>query len=211
MTLKIKITIVTLALFFTTLSFGQVTKQTEYLGVVGPISFDKIPYNLTWTSHPLDNYYKQEYLAKGDTIEKFKKLILLEILTGKTKLKDVVATKVTELKKMKSLNPVVQYETFEKDGEVLLDFLLSKNTPDGKLVSTVERNVYRYKSIVDKNGQKGVLLVGVSERSYGDDIDKFFPNLKAHRFDLINLVGGFDIPEITIAKYTRQRPTLILV
>ena len=200
MNLKNKITTVLLGLLLTTFSFGQTAKPIEYLGVAQQISFDKISYNLAWTSHPTDNYYKQEYLATGDTIEKFKKLILLEIITGKTKLKDVVATKVAELKKMKASNPVVQYETFEKDGEVMLDFLVSQNTPDGKLVSIVERNVYRYKSVIDKNGQKGVLLFGVSERAYGDDIDKFFPNLKAHRFDLINLVGAFDLPEITVAK-----------
>lgn len=200
MNFKNKITTVLLGLLLTTFSFGQTAKPIEYLGVAQQISFDKISYNLAWTSHPTDNYYKQEYLAKGDTIEKFKKLILLEIITGKTKLKDVVATKIAELKKMKASNPVVNYETFEKDGEVMLDFLVSQNTPDGKYLSIVERNVYRYKSVVDKNGQKGVLLFGVSERAYGDDIDKFFPNLKAHRFDLINLVGAFDLPEITVAK-----------
>lgn len=200
MNLKNKITTVLLGFLLTTVAFGQTTKPTEYLGVAGQISFDKTSYNLAWTSHPTDNYYKQEYLAKGNTIEKFKKLILLEIITGETKLKDVVATKIAELKKMKASNSVVNYETFEKDGEVMLDFLVSENTPDGKYLSIVERNVYRYKSVVDKNGQKGVLLFGVSERAYGDDIDKFFPNLKAHRFDLINLVGAFDLPEITVVK-----------
>ena len=200
MNLKNIITTVLLGLLLTTFAFGQTTKPTEYLGVAGQLTFDKTSYNLAWTSHPTDNYYKQEYLAKGDTIEKFKKLILLEIITGKTKLKDVVATKIAELKKMKAANPVVNYETFEKDGEVMLDFLVSENTADGKYLSIVERNVYRYKSVVDKNGQKGVLLFGVSERAYGDDIDKFFPNLKAHRFDLINLVGAYELPEIKIAK-----------
>ena len=200
MNLKNIITTVLLGLLLTTFAFGQTTKPTEYLGVAGQISFDKTSYNLAWTSHPTDNYYKQEYLAKGDTIEKFKKLILLEIITGKTKLKDVVATKIAELKKMKAANPVVNYETFEKDGEVMLDFLVSENTADGKYLSIVERNVYRYKSVVDKNGQKGILLFGVSERAYGDDIDKFFPNLKAHRFDLINLVGAYELPEIKIEK-----------
>ena len=197
---KKKVITVLLGLLLTTFSFGQTTKPTEYLGVTGQISFDKTSYNLAWTSHPTDNYYKQEYLAKGDTIEKFKKLILLEVLNGKTKLRNVVATKITELKKMKASNPVVNYETFDKDGEIMLDFLVSQNTPDGKYLSIVERNVYRYKSVVDRNGQKCVLLFGVSEKAYGDDIDKFFPNLKAHRFDLINLVGAFEIPEITIAK-----------
>ena len=201
MNFKNRLILIIPGLFLTILSYGQTHKTiTEYLGVAGPISFDKFSYNLTWTSHPTDNYYKQEYLVKGDTIEKFKKLILLETITGKTKLKDVVATKVTELKKMKAANPVVNYESFEKDGEVMVDFLLSENTPDGKYLSIVERNVYRYKSVIEKNGQKCVLLFGVSERAYGDDIDKFLINLKEHRYDLINSVGAFVIPDISIAK-----------
>jgi len=200
MNLKTTLTTLFVGLLLTTFAFGQTSKPTEYLGVAGPILFDKISYHLAWTSHPADNYYKQEYLAKGDTIEKFKKLIMLEIITGKTKLKDIVAAKVAELKKMKVSNPVINYETFEKDGEVMLDFIISENTPDGKLVSILERNVYRYKSVVDKSGQKGVLLFGVSDRHYGNDIDDFFATFKAKRFDQINLVGAFDIPEISIAK-----------
>ena len=187
-------------LFISTTIFGQEAKPTNYLGNENTITFDKIAYNLTWTSHPTDNYYKHEYLQQGDTIEKFNKLIIVEALTGKIKHNDVVSAKVAELKKMKETNPVVNYEIFEKDGEVMLDFLVSANTPDGKYLSIVERNVYRYKSIKEKNGQKCVLLFAVSERAYGDDIDKFFPKLKEHRFDLINLVGQFELPEIAIKK-----------
>jgi hypothetical protein len=180
--------------------FGQETKLTNYFGSENTITFDKIAYNLAWTSHPADNYFKHEYLQEGDTIEKFNKLIIVEALTGKLKLEDVVSAKVTELKKMKETNPVVNYEIFEKDGEVMIDFLVSVNTPDGKYLSVVERNVYRYKSIKEKNGQKCVLLFAVSERAYGADIDNFFPKLKEHRFDLINLVGQFELPEIKIIK-----------
>ena len=200
MNFKTTLTTLIVGLLLTTFAFGQTLKPTDYLGVAGPISFDKVSYDLAWTSHPADNYYKQEYLAKGDTIEKFKKLIMLEIITGNTKLKDIVGAKVAELKKLKVSNPVINYETFEKGEEVMLDFIISENTPDGKLVSILERNVYRYKSVVDKSGQKGVLLFGVSDRHYGNDIDDFFATFKSKRFDLINLVGAFNIPEITIAK-----------
>jgi len=200
MTFKAGITTVILGLLLTTFSFAQSAKPTDYLSVPGPISFNKTAYNLVWTSHPSDSYYKHEYVPKGDTVTKFKKMILLELLTGNTKLEDVVAKKVTELKNMKASNPVVNYETFEKDGEVMLDFLVSENTPDGKYLNIVERNVYRYKSVVDKNGQKGIMLFGVSERAYGDDIDNFFSSFKAHRFDMINLVGAFTLPLVSVAK-----------
>lgn len=200
MPFKTILTTILIGLLLTTSTFGQTTKPTEYLGVPGPITFDKVYYNLAWSSHPSNYYYKQEYLAKEDTLEKFQHLIVLEIITGKTKVKDVVAAKIAELKRMKVSNPVINWETFEKSGEVMLDFLMSENTPDGKLLSVVERNVYRYKSIVDKSGKKGVLLFGVSDRHYGNDIDNFFKTFKAKRFDLINLVGAFDIPEISIPK-----------
>ena len=200
MNFKSKITALLAGLFLTALSFGQTGKPTEYMGVPGPVTFDKTLYYLTWSSHPSDNYYKQEYLAKGESVDKFKKLILLEMLTGDTKLKDIVGAKVAELKRMKAANPVVNYEAFEKNGEVMLDFLVSANTPDGKSLSIVERNVYRYKSIVHVNGQKAVLLFAVSERAYGNDIDKFLLNLKAHRTDLINLVAAYNIPKAGIAK-----------
>lgn len=41
---------------------------------------------------------------------------------------------------------------------------------------------------------------GISERAYGKDIDNFLAKLKEHRFDLVNLVGQFQIPDITIKK-----------
>lgn len=170
------------------------------MGTESSIVFNNTTYDLTWTSHPFDYYYKQEYIAKGDTIEKFKRLILLETITGNFKLMDVVSAKVAELIKMKETNPVVDYELFEKDGEVILNFRVSANTPDGKQLSIVERNVYRYKHTQEKNGQNCVLLFGVSERAYGDDINNFILKLKEHRFDLINLVGQVQMPAIKIEK-----------
>lgn len=194
------ISIFLITFLISTILFGQEAKPKDYLGNGNEIIFDKVAYNLSWTSHPTDNYYKQEYLEQGDTLERFKKLVLLEVITGNIKFDDVVSAKVAELKKIKETNPIVNFEIFEKDGEVILDFLLSENTSDGKNLSIVERNVYRYKSTKEKNGQKGVLLFGVSERAYEDGIDNFFSKLKDNRFDLINLVGQFQIPEVTIKK-----------
>jgi hypothetical protein len=189
------------ALILATTGYGQTTKPArDYLSVPGPLRFNKISYNLVWTSHPAAYFYKQEYIAAGDNVEKFKTLILLDFVTGRSAIKDVVDSKIAELKKLKETNPVVNYEIFENKGEYMLDFLLSENTPDGKVISIVERNVYRYKTVVDKSGEKGVLLFGVSERSYGDDIDKFFASLKLHKKDLLNAVAAFEIPVITIVK-----------
>lgn len=187
-------------LFLTTASFGQKKNVTDYLDVPNPISFDNVSYNLVWTTNPTNNYYKQEYLVEDDTLEKFKKLVTIDVLVGNILLDDVIASKIAELEKIKATNPVVNYQTFEKDDEIMLDFLLSQNTADGKGLAVVERNVYRYKNVTDKNGQKALLLFAVSERAYKGDIAKFFADLKDNRFDLINAVGAFNIPEITISK-----------
>jgi hypothetical protein len=185
-----------------TIAFAQSSKQvSEYLSVPGPIVFDGKSYNLIWSSHPAANFYKQEYIVKGDNVNKFKSMILMDVITGETNIKNVVGNKASELQKMKQSNPVVNYEVIEnpKTGEYMIDFLLSANGPDGTM-SIVERNVYRYKTFADKAGHKGILLFGISTRGYDEDITSFFSALKTNRTDLISKVSSFKLPEISISK-----------
>jgi hypothetical protein len=173
---------------------------TNYLNISGPIKFDGSDYALSWSSHPIENFYKHEYLVKGDNSDRFNEMILVDLVTGSDEIKQVLNAKVAELKKLKKTNPVVNFEVIENKatGEYMLDFLVSENTPDGKSISIVERNVYRYEKFKDKLGKKGVLLFGVSMRCYGDSIDTFFSKLKTNRDDLINAVGQYQIPEVSI-------------
>ncbi len=194
-----RILFIQIGFFLTIISCNKKENSvTDYLNTGKVILFDNVKYNLAWSSNPSAGYYKQEYLPEKDTIDKFKKLILLEVMSGMTQLKATVDSKVTELKKRKETDPVVNYELFEKDGEIMLDFILSQSVPGQ--ADIVERNVYRYKSFTDKNGKEGILLFGVSERAYGDDIDNFLVTLKGSRFDVPNAVSAFSIPEIIISK-----------
>ena len=106
------------------LCIGQGTKIKEYLGVPGPITLGNVTYNLIWTSHPTKTYYKQEYLPKGDNVEKFKKMVMVEVLTGNPSAKELGNRKVKELKEMKASNPIINYEAFDKNGEMMLDFIV---------------------------------------------------------------------------------------
>lgn len=187
-----------IGILFSIISLGQTNKPaTDYLKVPGPIVFNKSTYKLSWSSHPSAAYYKQEYLPAGNTANSFKKMILLEVLAGDSKPADLVNAKIAELKILKETNPVVNYETFQKNGEYMLDFLISENASDGK-INILERNVYRYKSGVDKTGKKYVMLFGVSERSYGSESDSFLNALKKTRSVLTNAVATFLIPKITL-------------
>lgn len=198
-----KAMILLIAVILSSSSYGQTKKAvTDYLNLPGPVAFDSKSYNLSWSSHPSANYYKQEYIVSGDNVAKFNTMLMVEVATGDIKIKDVVAAKVEELKKMKESNPIVNYESFDnpKTGEYMIDFLLSQNTPDGKDISIAERNVYRYMPFTDKAGKKGIILFAISTRSYGDKIQPFLVSLKSKKSELVNKVAEYKFPEIKIIR-----------
>ncbi len=172
-------------------------KVNDYLSVPGPINLNQKEYNLVWSSHPNENYYKQEYLNPKENINQYNNMVLIEFVKGDFTLKDIIDQKVGELQEMKKTNPVVNYQVLENNGEYILDFLISENSKNGKEILIAERNIYRYK-LIKKNKNKGVLLFAVSERGYKKNMDAFFGNLKANSSQLIEIIGNYKLPDIEI-------------
>lgn len=172
-------------------------KPVDRLGAKGPFNFDNKEYNLTWSSHPSPNYYKQEYITSGDDINKFKSMLMVEVATGPIAVKNAVEAKVTELKTMKTSNPFISYDTFYNADkkEYILDFVITQNSPDNKSVVIAERNVYRYKTLPDK---KGIMLFAVSVRSYGVETKTFLTNLKNGRKALVDKVKAYSLPDVKL-------------
>jgi len=179
------------------LSLKAQDKVNDYLSIPGPVKIDNKIYNLAWSSHPNENYYKQEYLGKSEKIEKYNSLIMIDFVKGNFKIEDVIDQKVSELEKIKQSNPIVNYKTYENNGEYILDFILTENSKDGEVILIAERNVYRYRLIADGKN-KGVLLFGVSERGYKENIENFFTNLKDNSSKLIEAVGNYELPNIEL-------------
>ncbi len=178
-------------------SFCQTNKPvTNFLHIPAPISFLDKSYNLSWSSHPSAAYYKHEYITATDNPDRYAQMIMIEALVGDAKPFDLMSAKIAELKKMKETNPLVNYEMFQKNGEYILDFLVSDNAANGD-INIIERNVYRYKAGEDKSGKKYVLLFGVSERAYGDKSQEFLLNLKKNKSVLSNAVAAFSIPSVS--------------
>ena len=169
----------------------------DYLNVSGPINLNQKEYKLVWSSHPNENYFKQEYLNPKENINQYNSMVLIEFVKGDFTLKDIIDQKVSELQAIKKTNPVVNYQVLENNGEYILDFLLSENSKDGKEILIAERNIYRYK-LINRNKNKGVLLFAVSERGYEKNMDAFFDNLKTNSSQLIEIVGNYKIPDIEI-------------
>ena len=90
----------------------------------------------------------------------------------------------------------ILYQMYEREDEYMLDFIISKNSQDGKEVLILERNVYRYFRI-NTPKRKGVLLFGVSDRAYTKkEMDNMFSVLKNKKLDLVNKVIQIEVPKI---------------
>jgi hypothetical protein len=172
-------------------------KITEYLNIPGPIMLDSKTYQLVWSSHPNENYFKQEYLSSNENLQKYNTMVLIDFVKGNFEIKDAINQKVTELEEIKKTNPVVNYQVFENNGEYILDFLITENSKDGKEILIAERNVYRYK-LINENNNKGVMLFAVSERGYKENMEAFFNNLKENSTKLVEIVGNYKLPHIKI-------------
>lgn len=186
-----------LALMFPLVYIKAQNKANDYLNIPGPLNLNQKEYNLVWSSHPNENYFKQEYLNPKENINQYNSMVLIEFVKGDFTLKDIIDQKVSEIQEMKKTNPVVNYQVLENNGEYILDFLISENSKDGKEILIAERNIYRYK-LINKNKNKGVLLFAMSERGYEKNMDDFFNNLKNNSSQLIEIVGNYKLPDIEI-------------
>lgn len=168
---------------------------TDYLSIGNQLTFNKDKYDLKWSSHPSENYYKQEYLKQGEELETYHNMLLVEAIQGNLKIKDALKAKTKELDTRKTWDFVAKYNVYEnknKPTEGIIDFVVSDT------MTTYEWNLYRYQM------QKGTMvLFAYSYRdSLNDDNDlkKFFGHIKEKRVDMINKLQSYSIPEVKIVK-----------
>lgn len=186
--------LITTLLFIVSI-FGYSQTIENFLQTDTFLNFDGKKYELVWSSHPNENFYKQEYLTKNQNLDSLKSMLLIDFIQGDFSVEDAVNIQIQEIEKRKKSNPIVNYNVLKKDDETILDFLMSANSADGETVVVVERNVYRYLKVTTKT-TTGILLFAVSERAYENEIDTFFKNLNKNKNSLIEKVGNFKIPEI---------------
>lgn len=168
----------------------------DHLSLSGPIEFNGESYRLSWSSHPTPYYYKQEYLPPGQTSERFERMVLIEATVRGVDVDGAVAAQVNRLNKRKSTDPTVNFAAFRnpKNGEIVLDFILSAKDPKGEDV--VEWNAYRYAAWRSKGGETGVLLFGISRRAYGDNATDFLRGLKSVRPAEVKALAGYTLPVV---------------
>lgn len=168
------------------------TAQEEALGIPGPIVFEETTFDLAWTSHPSETYYKQEYLPTGEAVENYSQMFMIDLLVEGANPEAAAADMIAGLEQRKASDPVVNFDMIanEATGELILDFLLSDSST-GTVI--VEWNAYRYVPYGD-----GLMLVGISRRGYGDEASGFIADLADWRTSSIEALAVMELPEVVL-------------
>lgn len=169
---------------------------TDHLKVPGPLQFNNTSFLLAWSEKPNENYYVQEYLPKGDTLEHFNQLLTLSVLITSITPEQGVNIKMAELEERKKTDPTCKYDVVKSpDGkEWIIDFTMGESKDN--LMTIAEFNVYRYKQVELKKKQMALVLYSYSTRGYGKNIVPFYKNLKQERNNLINNMVLVKMPKI---------------
>lgn len=170
----------------------------NYYGISEVLSFNSSDYKLSNSYHPVENYWKQEYLPDGQTPDHFDSMITIDFCVTDSTATHFVASKIIELSERKKTDAVCNYRVLENkhSDEYILDFIMSESL--GNRVTIVERNIYHYKNYTDKAGHKGTLLFGISHRAYGNDITSYLKSINATLEADIKRVNAFEVPQIEI-------------
>jgi hypothetical protein len=170
----------------------------NYYGIPETLSFDNTDFNLSWSAHPNDSYYKQEYLPKGESVDHFNNMVLIDFIVTEATAQLAANAQVNNLIERKKTDPICNYQILKSpDGnDYILDFVMSEGPGDN--LDVIEWNAYHYKPYTDKAGHKGVLLFAVSRRTYADKCVPFLKNLRGYKAEQLNKLVKYPIPEITV-------------
>lgn len=150
----------------------------EYFEAGNPINYCGTDYHLAWSVRPIENYYVQEYLPEGETLERYNQMFTVAVVFCDLTPLDAVKAKIAELDQRKQSDPIVNYMVAENNGEYILEFIVS-DSRDGEM-NTVEVDVHHYKQMTI-NGRKASVLGFYSSRAYGDDIKPFIQSIPDKR------------------------------
>ena len=158
----------------------KVIAVENYLNTPTQIKLNGTDYTLSWSSHPSENYYKQEYIPQNNELETYKEMISVDLVTGPLTAKDAVDQKIQEIEARKATDRVSNYALKEdkETKELILDFMMSEGSGESTIL---EWNVYRYANYEDAAGNKGISLFSLSKRGYGIGVAQFGPDIRDNR------------------------------
>ena len=151
---------------------------TEYFNVGNPIKYCGTKYSLVWSAQPQENYFVQEYLPKGESLDHYNQLFTVSVIFWDRTPLEAVQAKIAELEQRKKTDPITNYTVAENNGEYILEFLVGDSS-DGKM-NAVEVDIHYYKQMTI-NGRNASVLSFYSCRAYGDEIMPFIQSIPEKR------------------------------
>lgn len=178
---------------------NKVAAVENYLNTPTQIKLNGTDFTLSWSSHPSENYYKQEYIPKNNELETYKEMISVELVTGPLTAKDAVDQKIQEIEARKATDRVSNYALQEdkENKELILDFMMSEGSGESTIL---EWNIYRYTNYEDAAGNKGISLFSLSKRGYGIGVAQFGPDIRDNRPKYMSDFIALTRPSISLNK-----------
>ncbi|RYY54327.1 MAG: hypothetical protein EOO09_14720 [Chitinophagaceae bacterium] len=166
----------------------QKTASRDLLGLPKQILFNNINYHFSWSSHPSEAFYKQEYIPAGEKPERFRSMLLVDVLIGERTVSEIVSEKIRALKELQLTNKNISWQEWDVTGkdDQTIDFTMTAPGANGNGLSIFEYNVYRYKSFTSVNGKKGLMLFAISTRAYDKNISVFRQGLSDKKKGLVD-------------------------
>ena len=174
-------------------------QETEdLLNVKGPMIFNNTQFYLSYSNHPEDIYYVQQYLPKNQTFNNFKQMLVFNVYVTDMTPKQALSQQIIDLDKRKENDSLLTYEIMESpDGnEFLLSFRIS-DLAYGQPLEKVEYCVYRYSSQV-KNDKEILTIYSYINRSFGEEIEPYIANLEEIKEGFVNEMSIIKLPEFTL-------------
>ncbi|MDO5639495.1 MAG: hypothetical protein Q4G28_06455 [Neisseria sp.] len=148
-------------------------QATSYLHIAEPLRFDGRNYYLQWSANSAPGYYKEEFLPRGQTPERYRNMLIVDWLQTNISPQQAMQRKVAELQQLKAAGHQVSWQAAAGD-EPKLDFIMVARV-NGEPV--IEHNLYRYRAATAA-GKRAVVLFAASRRAYGEaDIKRFADKL----------------------------------
>ena len=151
---------------------------TEYFNVGNPIKYCGTKFSLVWSALPQENYFVQEYLPKGESLDHYNQMFTVSVIFWDRTPLDAVQAKIAELEQRKKSDPITNYTVAENNGEYILEFIVGDSS-DGNM-NAVEVDVHYYKQMTI-NGRNASVLSFYSCRAYGDEIMPFIQSIPEKR------------------------------
>ena len=167
----------------------------SYLKIAEPLRFNGQDYYLKWSANAMPGYYKEEFLPRGESAERFRNMLVMDWVQADISTEQAVQRKIAELAQLKAAGHHVGWTVGSGGGEQRLDFLMAVKL-NGEPV--VEHNFYRYRAASVKD-KRGVLLFAASRRAYGKTaVERFIDKLPQEGKAFAAKAQAMPFPKVTL-------------